>query len=418
MAGLKLNKVLALLALGILVLFSNVAGVNAACEKHAFAPSDPNYFIQYYFYSSGRTYTFTAQNSMDLTTVTTKQKLAGPGTYSATITVSVNGNTLATWVQSLTTVYTTYTLTENVSYALKKGDTIQYRIAGGTSTTAGGAITDADNYVQLCGGPNDDPDAYVYYMPVFKPQPDHWSGVGITNLNKMAQANVRVITYRQNGDTQSTDTKIIPAGGQDSFLVGAGLTSDGWIKVTSDQMLAGLNFLGRYETGETNSYLADVAFSDTPSTLLVIPHCAHNDNWDTFAYIANPNGSSASVTLTYTSKTGASCIPYGITIPANGSKEISVGTIASSTSVKGGYVTISSTQSVVAFALYQNLKTGNYSYTGINAVDISGTAAAGNINMTTGDPFDYKTAGGFLNFRMDEESGWDYDQYTPPEGED
>ena len=56
---------------------------------------------------------------------------------------------------------------------------------------------------------------------------------------------------------------------------------------------------------------------------------------------------------------------------ADGSKEISVSTIANSNSIKGGRVTISSFQRLAAFALYDNLKTGNYSYAGINAVDVS-----------------------------------------------
>ena len=91
----------------------------------------------------------------------------------------------------------------------------------------------------------------------------------------------------------------------------------------------------------------------------------------TIVYLANPNDVSATVTFTYTNKSGTDSTPYVVTIPANGSAEIPTSTIGNSTSIKGGYVTISLTQGVTAFALYNNLKTGNYSYAGINAFDLS-----------------------------------------------
>ena len=90
-----------------------------------------------------------------------------------------------------------------------------------------------------------------------------------------------------------------------NFLVGTSLRSNGWIKVTSDQELAGLNFLGDFEGTTTDYYLADVPFTKNISKLLLIPHVAQNTTWDTIVYIANPNDSSATVTLTYTNKSGS-----------------------------------------------------------------------------------------------------------------
>lgn len=213
--------------------------------------------------------------------------------------------------------------------------------------------------------------AYTYYLPVFKPKPDHWSGLGITNLSSTDSASVQVEIYNQAGVKQVTESKTIVAKGQDAFVMGTTLSSAGWIKVTSDQPLAGLNLLGEYKGTTTDYYLADVPFTKTLSKLLLIPHVAQNTTWDTTVYLANPNTSTAAVALTYTNKNGISTTPYTTTITANGSKGIAVSTIGGSTDIRGGYVTISSSQSLTAFALYDNLKTGNYSYAGINADDIS-----------------------------------------------
>ena len=210
-----------------------------------------------------------------------------------------------------------------------------------------------------------------YYVPVFKPDPAYWSGLGITNLSSTLSTNVTVTVYGQDGTVLATDAKTIASRGQDSFLVGTSLTSDGWIEVASNYKLAGLNFLGQYEGTTKNSYLADVPFIKTLSTSLIIPHVAQNEKWDTTVFLANPNGSAASVTLTYFDKSGTSSTPYTVTIPANGSKEIPTSLISGSTSIRGGSVTINSDQGLAAFAIYNNLKTGNYSNAGINAVDIS-----------------------------------------------
>ena len=212
---------------------------------------------------------------------------------------------------------------------------------------------------------------YEYALPVFKARPGYWSGFGVTNMNSTSLANVTATVYSQAGTAMETVPKTIPAGGQTVFVIGAELTGDGWIKITSDRPLGGLNFIGQYIDDSTDFYLADVPFTHMTSTLLLIPHVAQNGNWDTMIFMANPNVSGAGVTLTYTDKTGTVTYSHQTTIPANGSKEVSVDEITGGINNKGGYVVISSTRKLTAFALYNNLKTGNFSYAGINAVDIS-----------------------------------------------
>ncbi|THB75352.1 MAG: hypothetical protein D3926_20440 [Desulfobacteraceae bacterium] len=211
--------------------------------------------------------------------------------------------------------------------------------------------------------------SYRYAIPVFKPRPGHWSGFGIANQGS-STASVTAEVYNKVGAKLETVTKTIPANGQTSFVIGGSLASSGWVLITSNQPLSGLNFMGEYDGASTNYFLADVPFSSVLSTLLLIPHVAQWTNWDTTVFVANPNSASAKVSLTYTDKSGLSSAAYTTTIGANGSAEVSVATIAGSNTVKGGYVTISSSRGVTAFALYDNLKTGNYSFAGINAENI------------------------------------------------
>lgn len=239
--------------------------------------------------------------------------------------------------------------------------------------------------VEACNGVDDNCNSvkdegcnatYNYNIPVFKPTPEYWSGLGITNLSTTNNTGVTVTIYNQAGTALTTEYQTIFANGQTNFLVGTKITTDGWIKVSSDQPLAGLNFLGEYESGTTKYYLGDVPFANSLSTKILIPHVAQNDTWDTTILLANPNNSRAAVILTYTAKSGLPSTPYLITVPSNGSSEVSVGTITGSNSIKGGYVTITSDQGLTSFALYNNLKTSNYSYAGINAVDISAASTA------------------------------------------
>lgn len=211
----------------------------------------------------------------------------------------------------------------------------------------------------------------TYYVPVFKSKPQYWSGLGITNLARYSSADVSVTIYSQNGDILMAETKNIVAAGQDTFLAGKDLTSDGWIAVSSDQPLTGINFLGKYDEALANFYLSDVPFMKTLSNSLIIPHVAQNANWDTTLFIANPSISAAIVAVTYTNKSGSASTPYEISIPPNGGKEISLVSITGSNSIKGGYVIISSSTELAAFAIFSNLKTSNYGYTGIAAETFS-----------------------------------------------
>ena len=139
-----MNRFLFIL-LQFLILTYSALPVLADCEQRDFGSSN----IQYYIYSDGRTWNFTASQNMNVTNIETLSRLAGSGTYTLTIEVLINGEQRASWGQNVTTSYTNYTHSQNVSFYLNLGDTITYKISGGTLGTPGGAIT-GPNYVKLC----------------------------------------------------------------------------------------------------------------------------------------------------------------------------------------------------------------------------------------------------------------------------
>jgi hypothetical protein len=120
------------------------------CEQHPFLNSTDG-FSQNFFYSYGRGWHFTAINNLTISSVQAHSSLAGPNGSTAHIQVKINDETIASWDQILTTTYTYYTHDALVNADLRTGDAITFFIYGGTSSTAGGAVRNADNYVKLCG---------------------------------------------------------------------------------------------------------------------------------------------------------------------------------------------------------------------------------------------------------------------------
>jgi chitodextrinase len=117
------------------------------CQQYDFGHSN----LQAYVYSDGRTWNFTAEQDMNVQLVEVKSVL---GSYGGTfhIQVKINDALVASWDQSASGGYmTTYTNSANVALDLHVGDTITYRIYGGTSSSPVGSIS-GPNYVKLCTG--------------------------------------------------------------------------------------------------------------------------------------------------------------------------------------------------------------------------------------------------------------------------
>jgi len=136
------------LVLAGLVLFAVSSAEAALCEQHDFGSAS----IQWYVYADGRTWEFTAENDMvvqnlEVKTVSIRFPVPGvPGVYFAlTVQIQINGTLVASWVaENGTDIHS-----ETVYFNLNVGDTITYRIYGGTMSDPGGVIS-GPNYVKLC----------------------------------------------------------------------------------------------------------------------------------------------------------------------------------------------------------------------------------------------------------------------------
>jgi hypothetical protein len=116
------------------------------CEQHDFGVSG----TQYYIYSSGKTWNFTAQNTMTIESVETKSVLATARGLTFTIRVKINDVTIATWSQYVNnTTFQAYYHSANVSYQLNQGDKVTYFISAPAGS--GEAAIAWYNYVKLCG---------------------------------------------------------------------------------------------------------------------------------------------------------------------------------------------------------------------------------------------------------------------------
>ncbi len=166
----------------------------------------------------------------------------------------------------------------------------------------------------------------------------------------------------------SLPTERLPAGGQEAYVVGADLGQEGWIRVRSDQTLAGLCFFGKAGSG---GYMADITLIPNLSKTLTVPHVAQNSQWDTSVMICNPNSVATEITLTLVDVDGDAFPPQTHSLPPNGSGKYDLADLLRGTDgaehVRS--VEISASRGVAAFALYHDLKWDDgKSFAGISAV--------------------------------------------------
>ena len=209
---------------------------------------------------------------------------------------------------------------------------------------------------------------YNYYIPYAIADVDRWSGLALKN-ESFQSANVTITVREYDSFSISVTNRVIPARGQDAFVI---MQSDsylsGWVMVTSDRPLTGLCFVAQSGVISTE-YMADISLISPLSTRLSVPHVAQDDEWDTQLRICNPHNSETTVTLEFLNPQGQVLFSKDYIFSPNRSGYITLESLVDNTIQSSGSVEISSTQGVAAFALYQNLKTGGYCYSGIGAVD-------------------------------------------------
>jgi len=206
---------------------------------------------------------------------------------------------------------------------------------------------------------------YDYYIPRYISDSDYWTGVGLKDGNLSYTASVTATVYESTGTVLDTESKVVDPRGQAAFMVGSGLDKEGWVKVTSNEPLTGLGFIAM--TGD-DKLMYDVPFVSELATTLYVPHVAQDETWDTIVYVCNPHKSATTMYLTLIDSEGTVVgAPHEYTVPANGSGSYPLSALVGGNAYTSGSVRITTSLEVAAFALYQNLKTGDRSYAGINA---------------------------------------------------
>ena len=120
--------------------------------------------------------------------------------------------------------------------------------------------------------------------------------------------------------------------------------------------------------------MADIPIAVAASKILHVPHVAADYiTWDTTLYLSNPNAASQSVTINVIGSNGARISTTSRTLNAFGSGEYALSDLISNRTLTGGKVKLLSSNGIVAFALYDNIKTGARAFAGINAVDPNAT---------------------------------------------
>jgi hypothetical protein len=201
----------------------------------------------------------------------------------------------------------------------------------------------------------------ILYFSHFDTTAEWWTGIALANPNGTS-ASVTLTAYNQSGTPIGSSTITLPAMGQKVFQVKdqLGVSSTGWISISSDQPLIGLEILGSVTSGG----LAGLVAPNAGRNNLAFSHFDTTAAWWTEIALANPNGVSANVTLTAYDQTGAWIGNSAITLPANGQNFFQV---KDQLGVSGtGWIYVSSDQPIVGLELFGNVATGQI--TGIGGV--------------------------------------------------
>ncbi len=185
---------------------------------------------------------------------------------------------------------------------------------------------------------------------------DWWTGIALANPHS-TQANVTLTAYNnQSGNPIGSSAITLPASGQKVFLVKdqLGVSGTGWIRVESDQPIVGLEIFGNIHTGQ----ITGVQASTYPSTILYVSHFDTTAAWWTGIALANPNDTSANVTLTAYNQSGTTIKSSPITLPANGQTVFQVKDPPLSVSGTTGWIRVESDQPLVGLEILGSVTSG------------------------------------------------------------
>ena len=225
---------------------------------------------------------------------------------------------------------------------------------------------------------------YLYYLPYFSSNTNHWTGVAFKNCSASNSAEVDVLVYDTDGNVLGNEQASVAPKGRDALMVCDGQPNEGWARINSTQPLVGLSVV---TTEGENNYMADIPFASELSTVLYVPHMSQGPYYDTSIMVCNPNTHANTVTITFVDQQGVAVATKSQLVEAYGSWKYELKNILDSSIDNSGSVEIIASHGIAAFALFNNLKTGGYSYAGISAVVLpDGLVISGDID-NDGDGF-------------------------------
>ena len=210
--------------------------------------------------------------------------------------------------------------------------------------------------------------SFTYYLPLFRKSNAYLTGVSLSNSSVSHEADVLITVYDQNGQIILTEYMNIVPDGQEIKILYTDAGREGWSKIVSNQPLTGVCFLLATGSG-INNYMADIALSPKTYKQLHVPHIIMDNDWDTYLFIANPNGDKQSVFMDVVAPDGTMVAYAEKDIAAFGYLEFSLASLLKGGVMVGGKVKISAPHGVVAYALYSNIKSGARSFAGISPME-------------------------------------------------
>lgn len=156
----------------------------------------------------------------------------------------------------------------------------------------------------------------------FRSDANSWTGISIVNPSETASAHVILTARAPDGtliDTYSTDVGALnKTMGFVSDLFSLGIHTEGWIEVSSDRAVAGLEILNKDDAANQIWGLASVE-SQFPSQTIYLSHYAVTSRWWTLFALANPSASAqANVTLSAFENSGTQTGTANYAIPPQG----------------------------------------------------------------------------------------------------
>jgi hypothetical protein len=210
----------------------------------------------------------------------------------------------------------------------------------------------------------------TYHIPFFQSGGSEWTGLSLYNIGSNKAEKIVVTVYDTAGnEVEKTSNIKIKSKGTYTQVLGQGTETEGWIKIKSDQKLAGVCFIG---DSSYPDYIYDIDLAEGTQSKVVFPHVAVDAIWDTTIQVCNPGSSKIKIHVKFRDSEAKEQYKQDVEIKAKSSVTVSVRDLVEDTTWDDGSIYINSDSgSFVAFGVYSSLETGGTSIAGISPTKIT-----------------------------------------------